>query len=295
MGITKTPLRYPGGKQRLSPFLVEILEANKMSGAHYVEPYAGGAGAALELLLSKKVSSIHLNDSSRPIYAFWYSVLNHTEKICRLIVSASLTVDEWRYHKTVIDNPRKHNLLDLGFSTFYLNRCNRSGILSAGVIGGIKQKGNYKMDARFSRTSLIEKIQTIASNKKKISISNLDAEDFVINYADTFTDNTLIYFDPPYYVQGSELYLNFYEHDDHVRLSKMIQEDVSCKWVLSYDAASEILNLYQQRNHFVYNLQYNASRVYKGREVFIFSDDLVIPENSSLEYIDFALEEGGII
>lgn len=293
MGITKTPLRYPGGKQRLSPFISEILEANSLIGAHYVEPYAGGAGAALDLLFSKKVDTIHLNDSSRPIYAFWYSILNYTDQFCKRIMSASLTIDEWKYNKSIILNQRKYNLFELGFSTFYLNRCNRSGILSAGVIGGIEQNGNYKMDARFARTNLIEKIQNIALYKKKISISNLDAEEFILKYNNSFTDRSLIYFDPPYYVKGSELYLNFYDHDDHIRLSNVIQKKVRSKWILSYDAAAEILDLYQQRNHFVYDLQYNASRVYKGREVFIFSDDLRIPSNSSLNYIDFALEENG--
>lgn len=291
MGTTKTPLRYPGGKQRLAPFLIEILKANDLLGGHYIEPYAGGAGAALDLLLSKTVKTIHLNDSSRPIYAFWYSVLHYTDKLCRLIMSASLTVDEWRNHKAIVENPKKYNLLDVGFSTFYLNRCNRSGILSAGVIGGLDQTGNYKMDARFSRTSLIEKIQNVASQKKHISLSNLDAEDFITTYQDSFPNNTLIYFDPPYYMQGSELYLNSYKKEDHRRLARLIQNDVTSKWILSYDAEVEILKLYQRRNQFVYDLQYNASRVYKGREVFIFSDTVTIPSSSKLEYIDSALQE----
>ncbi|HVX00843.1 MAG TPA: DNA adenine methylase [Candidatus Babeliaceae bacterium] len=289
--MTKTPLRYPGGKQRLAPFVTEILVANDLIGAHYVEPYAGGAGAALELLITKKVSSIHLNDSSRAVYAFWYSVLNHSEEMCRLITAASLTIEEWRIHKNVVDQPNKHRLLDLGFSTFYLNRCNRSGILSAGVIGGLNQTGNYKMDARFSRTNLIEKIENIAIRKKNISISNLDAEAFINRYNPNFDDKTFMYLDPPYYIKGNDLYLNFYKPEDHARLSDMIQTGINCKWILSYDAADEVLALYQQRNHFVYDLQYNASRVYKGREVFIFSDDLVIPHTSKTEYINSALSE----
>lgn len=292
MPETKTPLRYPGGKQRLAPFLVEILDTNNLAEAHYVEPYAGGAGAALELLFSKKVSTIHLNDSSRAIYAFWYSVLNYTEELCRMIMSASLTVEEWERNKLIVESPQRHNLLTLGFSTFYLNRCNRSGILSGGLIGGKNQTGNYKMDARFSRTSLIEKIQNVASKRRAITLTNLDAEDFIERYDHTFPENTLIYLDPPYYVKGGDLYLNSYKKEDHTRLAELIQTGITSNWILSYDAANEILDLYQQRQHFVYNLQYNASRVYQGREVFIFSDDVIIPQSSSLEYINVALEEG---
>jgi DNA adenine methylase len=291
MGHTKTPLRYPGGKQRLTPFLIEILEENGLTNAHYVEPYAGGAGAALELLFAKKVNSIHLNDSSRPIYAFWYSVLNYTEELCRLVMSASLTVEEWKRHRTIVNSPKRRNLLELGFSTLYLNRCNRSGILSGGIIGGNDQSGNYKMDARFSRTNLIEKIQNIASKKRQITLSNLDAEVFLCRHSNDFPIDTLVYLDPPYYIKGSDLYLNFYQKSDHVRLSELIQNNQPYKWILSYDAAIEVLNLYQQRAQFVYELQYNASRVYKGREVFIFCDDINIPNASSLECINTVLKK----
>lgn len=291
MGITKTPLRYPGGKQRLTPFVIEILKANNLIGGHYIEPYAGGAGAALELLFQKKVASIHLNDSSRAIYAFWYSVLNHTEELCNRVISASLTVQEWRRQQQIMNNPKRNNLLDLGFSTLYLNRVNRSGILSAGLIGGINQDGNYKMDARFTRSKIVDKIQNIAHLREKIRLSNLDAEEFLEKYADRLPERTLIYFDPPYFVKGSDLYLNFYKPEDHKHLSHIIQKLRGIKWILSYDAADEILEMYQQRKQFVYDLQYHAADRYKGSEVFIFSDEINLPVKCGLSYVDVRLAE----
>jgi len=289
MGLFKTPLRYPGGKQRLSPFLLETLEENNING-HYVEPYAGGAGVAIELLLTKKINHVHLNDSYLGIYAFWHSVINHNEEFCRLVTSASMTVDEWIKRKEIVRKADKSDLLQLGYSVFYLNRVNRSGVLGAGLIGGKNQDGNYKMDARFNRADLVRRISTIERFKDKISISNLDAELYIKNYIPNLPQNTLIYLDPPYFQKGGELYLNSYRKSDHARLSDIIQNEIGHKWVLSYDGVDDILELYKERRHFLYNLQYTAANVYKGREVFVFSDDIALPQRSSLKHIQMGLD-----
>lgn len=282
--MNRTPLRYPGGKQKLTPFINEIIETNEIDG-HYIEPYAGGAGVALKLLLTKRVKYIHLNDSDIRLYAFWHSVKNENQKLCNQILSASLTVEEWKKHREVLRNPEKHSLFEIGFSTFYMNRCNRSGVLKAGVIGGLNQDGNYKMDARFSRNDLIRRIELIGIFSDKIFISNLDAEEFIDNYIPNLDDNSLIYFDPPYFNKAKDLYLNSYKPEDHQRLSKAIQK-VEKPWVLSYDNVPEIINLYTSRNYFTYDLQYSAARNYKGKEVFVFSDFLKLPESCGLKFID---------
>lgn len=289
MTSSKTPLRYPGGKQKLTPFIIEILDENNING-NYVEPFAGGAGVGIELLLSKKVDQIHLNDSNFGIYAFWYSVLYKTDELCRMISSATMSVDEWKYRKEIVKKSDKRNILELGFSIFYLNRCNRSGVLSGGVIGGLDQSGNYKMDARFSRNDLIRRIESISLFKNQISISCMDAEAYIENYIPDLSNNTLIYLDPPYYEKGSDLYMNFYRKEDHKRLSMVIQKKINHKWVLSYDGVPEILDLYQNRKSFIYNLQYSAAKSYMGKEVFIFCDDVSIPKQSNHKGIDVGLK-----
>lgn len=285
----RTPLRYPGGKQRLTPFIKDILFENNING-HYVEPYAGGAGVGIELLLSRKIKNIHLNDLHKGIYAFWYSVINHTEELCRRITSASLTIEEWKKRRDIIKNCDQNDLLELGFSTFYLNRCNRSGVLSGGVIGGLDQTGNYKMDARFNRVDLIQRIEAIALFKNQIKLTNTDAESYIINYIPKLPLNTLIYLDPPYYNKAKELYINSYKKEDHINLAQVIQNQIQHKWILSYDGVGEILDLYKQRRFFIYNLQYSAAKVYKGEEVFVFCDNLVLPHTSSLKHVQIGLD-----
>ncbi|MDO9258161.1 MAG: DNA adenine methylase [Bacteroidales bacterium] len=289
MSNFKTPLRYPGGKQRLTPFILEILNENGING-HYCEPFAGGAGVGIELLLNKKVNHIHLNDSDFGIYAFWQSVLNKTEELCQLIATASMTIEEWRKRKTIVNKCDRRKILELGFSIFYLNRCNRSGVLSGGVIGGLEQNGNYKMDARFSRNDLIRRIETIAIFKNQISITNFDAEYYIENYIPNLPDNSLVYLDPPYYEKGSELYSNSYLKTDHARLSKVIQKDIQHKWILSYDGVPDIINLYKKRRYFIYDLLYTAAKVYKGKEIFVFCDRLKLPKQSSLKHVEIGLK-----
>lgn len=283
--MNRTPLRYPGGKQKLTPFIKEILKCNEVNG-HYIEPYAGGAGVALELLLSKTVKNIHLNDSDIRLYAFWHSVINENERLCRKITSASLTIDEWKKRREILKNPEKHDLFEIGYSTFFMNRCNRSGVLKAGVIGGLNQDGNYKMNARFSRNDLIQRIELIGLYSDSIFISNLDAEEFIVNKIPKLDSNCLIYLDPPYFNKAKGLYLNSYEPEDHYRLSLTIQQKIDKKWVLSYDDVPAITSLYTNRRNFTYALQYSAARNYKGQEIFVFCDDLVLPKNCGLQYID---------
>lgn len=285
----RTPLRYPGGKQRLTPFVVELLEANGQERWTYAEPYAGGAGVAMELLLDNRVDHVYLNDSSIHIYAFWKSLLNDTDAFCSRLSRVALTLDAWRRHREVVRHPADHSLLDLGFSTFFLNRCNRSGVLTAGVIGGKAQSGAWRMDARFPRNELISRIEVIASRRRRITVSQKDAEGFMRSTVPRLPIKTLVYCDPPYYERAERLYLNTYRRTDHARLATVIQRDLCRPWLVSYDSHPDILRLYRRRRHFIYSLQYSAMTSYAGSEVFVFSDGLTIPRTSRLPYIADAL------
>lgn len=290
MDKPKTPLRYPGGKQKVWRFISEMLSANDLDGGHYVEPYAGGAGVAMELLLSGQVKCIHLNDSCPAVFAFWHSVIHEPDEMCRRIRCASLTVKEWKKQKDIYRHPDQHNCIDLGYAVLFLNRCNRSGIMNGGIIGGKKQNGPWKIDARFSRNDLIARIERIASRSSSIKIRNWDAERYLIQYVSRLPQESLIYCDPPYFNKADRLYENHYTPADHSRLARTIQTKLNgAYWMVSYDNAPEIFEHYSKRRSFTYSLQYNAARAYKGSEVFVLSDDLVLPKGSRIPAIDIAL------
>ncbi|WP_417798709.1 DNA adenine methylase [Terasakiella pusilla] len=274
-----TPLRYPGGKGRLSRYIGEIIELNGLSNGCYVEPYAGGAGIAISLLQAEFVQTVHLNDISKPVYSFWHSVLRDTENLCRLINDTPVTIDEWFARREKFRNFEELSLLELGFTTFFLNRTNRSGILHAGVIGGKEQTGKWKLDARFNKNDLVARIQKLAQYSGRISLSQLDTVDLIKEVLPTISKRSLVYFDPPYYVKGQGLYQNHYNHDDHEEIADLVQNRVQQHWVVSYDNVPEICDMYSKCRQEVFSLSYSAQQHYKGSEVMVFKDDLFIPEN----------------
>lgn len=280
-----SPLRYPGGKQKLTPFIREIIEANDLVGCDYVEPYAGGAGVALGLLFAGTAKRIHLNDSCVAIHSFWRAVLNDSDTLCRRISRAWLDVREWRRQQEVISRANEFSFGEVGYAAFYLNRVNRSGILSGGLIGGIEQKGKWLMDARFPKAELIKRIEAIHRRRDDITLHGLDAKEYFSSHVSKLPNRSLIYCDPPYFNKADRLYLNHYQKEDHEGIAQLIQCSEK-KWVVSYDSAPEILNAYSERRKFIYDLQYNAAKAYKGREVFVFSDDLAVPRRSEVAAID---------
>lgn len=272
-----TPLRYPGGKGKLVPYIKKIFEHNNLVDGAYVEPYAGGAAVAIELLLHEYVRKIYINDISAGVAAFWRSVLDDTDALCSAIRSAKLTMDEWHKQREIQRHPGETDDLTLGFSTFYLNRTNRSGILGAGVIGGKAQTGTWKMNARFNGPDLIQRIERIARVRSRIEFHQEDALKFIDAVAPLLPAKSLIYLDPPYYVKGSDLYLHHYQHGDHVKIAKRVGK-LRKNWIVSYDNAPQVQPMYSDFRNIVYGLSYSAQDRYEGAEIMFFSDSLVIPE-----------------
>lgn len=274
-----SPLRYPGGKGKLAPFMKQLILDNNLSDGVYVEPFAGGGATALALLFEEYVSRIIINDIDRSIYAFWYSILNFTEQFCESIQHTDVTLEVWESQKRIQENKNSEDLLKLGFSTFFLNRTNRSGIINGGVIGGQKQDGEWKIDVRFNKEDLIRRIKKIAYYKNRIDLYNIDVIKIVEDVLPNLPENTLVYLDPPYYVKGQKLYVNFYTPEDHRILKDYITNNINQKWILTYDATDPILNLYADYRPIKYNLNYSAGRKNKGTEVMFFNPDVVIPNN----------------
>jgi len=273
-----TPLRYPGGKGKVAAFVKAIIAANGLNDGHYAEPYAGGAGIALELLFHEYVSNIHINDISRPVHAFWHSVLNNTEDLVRRIRNTPLTISEWDRQKKILSNSEKSDDLDLGFAAFFLNRTNRSGILNGGIIGGREQTGPWKIDARYNAEELIFRIESIAKMRGRITLTKMDAVEFVNKSAQSLPDRTLIYLDPPYYAKGKDLYYDYYSEGDHKKISETVISKIKRqKWIVSYDNVAPIRRLYRGFPQMTYQLGYSAREVRMGSEVMFFSQGLAVP------------------
>lgn len=273
-----TPLRYPGGKGKLAYYIKALIEENHLSDGHYIEPYAGGAGVALELLLQEYVRKVHINDIDPAVYAFWHSVLNCTDDLCRLIVDTPVNIDNWFKNKNILSDTDNHSLLEVGFATFFLNRTNRSGILKAGVIGGKNQSGKWKLDVRYNKVELLKRIRDIENYRSRIFLYNMDSVDFIKKIPATLDENVLVYLDPPYYIKGQDLYRNYYKNEDHIEIMNTLTNSKIKNWIVSYDNAIEIRNIYSNFRMMEYSLQYTAQSKKVGEEVMIFSNDILIPD-----------------
>ena len=222
MATTYTPLRYPGGKSVYAGLLSDVICLNNLENVVLVEPYAGGAGASIKLLLEGKVSRLILNDLDPAIYAFWWSVTHEADALSNMLSETPISLEEWEKQREVSKRKDIHDLLALGFSTLYMSRCNRSGILTANPIGGINQLGAYKIDARFNKPRLLEKIKKIAEKSHLIEVRNTSCERLLAGFKKRKdTSNLLVYLDPPYFQKGPSLYLNHYNEKDHAKLSKL--------------------------------------------------------------------------
>lgn len=272
---TYSPLRYPGGKAKLYNLVKTLLEKNNLIGGTYAEPFAGGAGLALKLLIKNDVKKIIINDLDIAIYSIWYSILNLTEDFCNLIENTEITVDEWKKQKNIYKKGLSGNILQYGFAAFYLNRTNVSGVIKGGAIGGINQSGNYKIDARFNKVDLINRIELISRYKDSIILYNMDANQLINGGFLKYYHKMFINFDPPYVKKGLQLYKNSFSEQDHRLLSYNI---LKCKkkWIVTYDICPLIKELYDGLSYDVIDINYSVNKPRKAQEYIFYSKNLKV-------------------
>lgn len=277
-----TPLRYPGGKSIMTPFLKRLFQANGWGHPMYAEPYAGGAGAAINLLVTDSVERIFINDANIGIYSFWEAVKKDNGKLCEWICSKPITLDSWKYWHNIFMSS-VHPSFELGFATFFLSRTNRSGILNAGPMGGNspqkQEEAQYKIDCRFNREKLAKKVEKIGVSSRRIEVSNLDALVFLEKISNK---GVFVYLDPPYYIRGSSLYMNYYTSDSHKELATFLIQNKQLNWIMSYDDVEAIRNIYQDFEQYHFTLNYSARESRVGKEILLHNIGLVMPENMTI-------------
>jgi len=280
----ESPLRYPGGKGSLFPFISNLFYENDIVGISYAEPYAGGAGLALKLLFNEYVNEIYINDLDYSIFCFWKTILISNNRFCDWIENLEISIENWKYFKYIQRNKDKFSEFEIAKSTFFLNRTNISGVIKGGPIGGLKQNGKYKIDARFNKQDLIKRIQRIHKFRNRIRITNTDGIKF-INRLNKLNKNIFVYIDPPYVQKGADLYMNYYKKRDHYNLAKKVNT-INHKWLVSYDNNEFVLSLYKNHKKVLYRISQSASNRI-GNEVLIFSNGLT--NNNSIKSLSMPI------
>ncbi len=279
-----SPLRYPGGKAKLYTLVKTIMEENNLIGGTYVEPFAGGAGLALKLLINNDVKRIIINDLDIAIYSIWYSILNLTKDFCDLIENTEVSVEEWKKQKNIYSKGLSGNTLQYGFAAFFLNRTNVSGVIKGGMIGGNCQSGSYKIDARFNKSDLINRIKLISKYKNSIILYNMDANELINGNFLKYYHKVFINFDPPYVKKGLQLYKNSFSEQDHRLLSYNISR-CKKKWIVTYDICPLVKELYDDFSHDIININYSVNTPKKAQEYIFFSKNLKV-KNDSIDQLE---------
>jgi DNA adenine methylase len=271
-----SPLRYPGGKSAMADLLGKIRNLNNLGDRPIAEPFAGGAGASLALLRLEEAPEIHINDADPAIHALWWALKHQPKEFAEMLSRTRVSMAEWRRQRAIYKSTSRVSRLRRGFSAFYLNRCNRSGIImNGGPIGGTMQTGPWLIDARYNKCELLERCAKIAEYKDRISVSNYDGIQLIQSLQ---TNETFFFIDPPYFAKGKTLYLNALNEEYHSRLANELKAREGAAWVLTYDDCPEIRSLYRGWTTIrPFGLRYAASVRRSGRELLIVPKYLKLP------------------
>lgn len=274
MRTNPSPLRYPGGKFKIHKLISLFIDKIDGGCTTYIEPFAGGAGVALELLLSGTVDRIVINDSDQAIASIWKAMTRENETFLDKMWNTDVTLSEWHRQREIYLCSKKKYSLDYGFAAFFLNRTNHSGILSSGPIGGLKQD-DWKLDVRFNKEKLAERIKAIGELKDQIDVYNRDIFSFVRNQLPKYNKRAFIYLDPPYFRRGEDLYKNFFNERNHRELKERILNDINIPWVVSYDDVPEVREIYDGVPSRTFSLNYSLANNGRGKEIMFFSPGLM--------------------
>ena len=277
MRHTNSPMRYPGSKAVIAEYIGEILVRNHMLGATYVEPFCGGSSVALDLLYSEQVSRVVLNDIDYRLCSFWDAILRKPEEFCDQLRRTPVTMEEREHQIEIYRHPDEYAPFYVGFSTFFLNKVNRSGILTGGPIGGTEQAGEWKITTKFGKDYFYRVIRKFARYGNRIQLFNQDAVDFLDSGVRPLGNNTFVYLDPPYHGVGKELYKDHYfESEDHCRLAEAVR-GLRQKWLLSYDDVPEIRALYPTNTIENLNMYYHTYAKKHKDEILIYGNCEPVP------------------
>ena len=281
-----SPLRYPGAKRWISGYIDRAIDCNKLSVDLFVEPFAGGASVSISLLSKNKVKKIGINERDPLIASFWYVLFFDTDWLIECVQNTDVTLTQWEQLK----KSRPTTIRQKAFKCFYLNRTSFSGILksNAGPIGGKKQSSQYKIDCRFNKNTLIDRIRKISLFREKVAfVWNLDWEnaiDAIIHFQDNgvLPLSTLFYLDPPFFKKGKALYPYYFRKNNHIELRDYLVK-LTQSWILSYDMCSEIMSIYNQSCfsacdvNLIYTTK-NYGRRELGKEIIVSNLPIMVSE-----------------
>jgi len=284
-----SPLRYPGSKRRLAKYINEMICANNLQPDLFVEVFAGGASLSLQLLRNETVQQIGLIEKDPLVAAFWKVVFSKdgADWLISRIKEMEVTLERWRELKNTVPRDQRERAL----ACLYLNRTSFSGILapSSGPLGGYEQQSDYLIDCRFTKDTIIKRIEQASALRNKVAfVWQVDWTDGLKRIVQRqeegkLSQNAFFYFDPPFFNKAEKLYNYYFTNDDHTKLRDAIV-NFEQNWVLSYDYCDKVEELYTNNPATHIELLYSAAQnggQRKAKEV-ILTNLHTLPTNKRL-------------
>ncbi|QOT19275.1 DNA adenine methylase [Paenarthrobacter sp. YJN-5] len=279
-----SPLRYPGGKARMAPWLTDTFEGllGPMDVEIWLEPFGGGAGAALTALCTGKVPEAWIVEANPALAAFWTTVMNDgpalAARVERTIPTLAL-FQESRENVGAALAGEHLNVFDLGLSAFILNRCSRSGMIlpSVGPIGGKMQAGQHTIAARFNAGALADRIRAVHALGDRFKVFAGDGISFLEDLPDSgVQDEVFCFVDPPYIGVGNDLYAVGMDDDLHQRLARALNR-LTTPWLLTYDAHPRVPLLYPGSHVVEFDIPHTAGSSRVGTEYLVLGPGMDLP------------------
>ncbi len=281
-----SPLRYPGAKARLATFVAEVLKLNKLKPKLMVEPFAGGLSVSLKLLQAGYVEKIAIGEKDPLVASFWKVAFDQTAWLMKEIRTIPITIERWKYFRGSEFTTDRERAL----ACIFINRTSFSGIMatSAGPIGGQKQESDYKIDCRFNRDMLCNRLEKIGALKDKVVFIENSSWEATLKKASQSgykKKDVFYYLDPPFYFKANKLYRHYFSDEDHQELHDTITREKS-PWLLSYDMADAIVEKYTKNGTmpnkigFLYSAAAQTSRT--ETEELIITNLSLLPKEATL-------------
>ena len=272
-----SPLRYPGGKRRLAGYVAAAIRLNKLRPKLFVEPFAGGASVALQLLNDGLVERIALGEKDPLLAGFWKTVFNDHEWLIRNLRATEPTLANWDRLK----NREHRDDRSRALACVFLNRTSFSGIIApgGGPLGGRAQTSPYTIGCRYAADAVARRITQAARLADRVLFVNRGDWQHTLRRVKARgygRDEVLYYFDPPFYYKADKLYRFFFDDTDHRRLRDALGA-LGQPWVLSYDAAGPIIELYRRDGvgprqvELLYSAANATGRLTQSRELIVTS------------------------
>lgn len=284
-----SPLRYPGGKARMAPWLTDIFESlvGPMDVEIWLEPFGGGAGAALTALTGGKVPEAWIVEANPALAAFWTAVMDDGPALAAQVetIAPSLAVfQESREKVRAALAGDTMNSFELGLAAFILNRCSRSGMImpSVGPIGGKSQSGRDTINARFNGQALADRIRTVHALGNRFKVFAGDGISFLEDLPTSgVQDEVFCFVDPPYIGVGNDLYAIGMDDDLHERLAGALNR-LTAPWLLTYDAHPRIPLLYPGSDVVEFDIPHTAGSSRVGTEYLVLGPGMQLPKSNPL-------------